>query len=131
MADTDCTLLAFSRQKYEELASAHPNIAMEVQRVILTRSAILRNKLQRELHAVSSIERESVRQARQAQMKGYRSQLRCIYMYVCISVCVRVCVRACVCVSKAAAKYIYIYQERARVKEGWNGDEIEECFRIE
>ncbi len=76
IADTDCVLLALTPDGYKRLTAEHPPVALEIQRVILTRSAILRNKLQRELYTTSTVQRESLRLARQAQMRCYRTQLR-------------------------------------------------------
>lgn len=76
IADLDCVLLALTQAQYSRLSAEHHAVALDIQRIILTRAAILRNKLQRELYATSTVQRESLRLARQAQMKSYRTQLR-------------------------------------------------------
>jgi CRP-like cAMP-binding protein len=77
IADSDCVLLSLTRARYQELVDTHHAVALDIQRVILTRAAIRRNKLERELYALSQVQRESLRIARQSQMKNFRLQLRC------------------------------------------------------
>lgn len=76
MADSDCVLLCLTRERYDALVTQYHSVALAIQRVILTRAAIHRNKLERELYAVSAIQREALRESRQTQMRSYRLQLR-------------------------------------------------------
>lgn len=76
ITDTDCILLGLSQQHFADLVNANHLVALEVQRLILTRAAIRRNKLEREMFAMSDVQRESMHSTRLGQMRGYRMQLR-------------------------------------------------------